>query len=112
MSLLQKKLKKNIGEVPQYYVHNSHPVIINPEDWDAVQFEFSKCTKQSNYHKTTNKFLEKIKCTLYGVVYGSNVCIFDKGKSGAKHQIDIHLTSTNFPGYHLICECKNYNGSV
>ena len=72
---LQKKLKKNIGEVPQYYVHNSHPVIINPEDWDAVQFEFSKCTEQSNYHNTTNKFLEKIKCTLYVVVYGPNVCI-------------------------------------
>lgn len=73
VDFLQKKLKKNDGEVPQYYVHNSHPAIINPEDWDAVQLEFSKRAAQSNYHNTANKFLGKIKCAACGAVYGAKV---------------------------------------
>lgn len=35
-----------------------------------------------------------------------------EGISGAKHQIDIHLLSSNNPDYHLLCECKSHNGSV
>lgn len=46
--------------------------------------------------------------------------VFDKkssnhkllGKSGATHQIDVHLESTEFPNYHLLCECKRRNRSV
>lgn len=35
-----------------------------------------------------------------------------EGISGAKHQIDIHLLSSNNPNYHLLCECKSHNGPV
>lgn len=35
-----------------------------------------------------------------------------EGVSGAKHQIDIHLLSSNNPDCHLLCECKSHNGSV
>lgn len=37
VDFLQKKTKINEGEVPQYYVENSHPAIIEPEEWDRVQ---------------------------------------------------------------------------
>ena len=33
MDFLQKKVKANEGEVPQYYVENSHPAIIEPDEW-------------------------------------------------------------------------------
>jgi hypothetical protein len=57
---------------------------------------------------------------LENITWNDEGMVFDKvespskiqGKSGAKHQIDIHLTSTNFPEYHLICECKNYKDPV
>lgn len=37
---LSKKIKTNEGEVPQYFVEDSHPAIIPPEEWDQVQKEF------------------------------------------------------------------------
>ena len=42
VDFLQKKMKRNEGEVPQYYVRNSHPAIIEPEEWDLVQAEMAR----------------------------------------------------------------------
>ena len=42
VDFLTKKKKKNEGEVPQYYVENSHEAIISPEVFDMVQYEFEK----------------------------------------------------------------------
>ncbi len=39
---LTKKQKVNEGEVPQYYVENSHPAIIDPLEFDMVQAEMSR----------------------------------------------------------------------
>ena len=41
MDFLEKKMKKNEGEIPQYYVVNSHPTIIDPIEWEQVQAEFA-----------------------------------------------------------------------
>lgn len=35
-----------------------------------------------------------------------------EGVSGAKHQIDIHLTSTKNSNFHLLCECKCHASPV
>ena len=35
-----------------------------------------------------------------------------EGKSGAKHQIDIHLISNQHPRYHLLCECKCFSKAI
>ena len=37
VDFLQKKMKTNEGEVPQYYVQNSHPAIVTEEQWELVQ---------------------------------------------------------------------------
>ncbi len=42
VDFLQKKMKVNEGEVPQYYVENSHPAIIEPLEWDLAQAEFTR----------------------------------------------------------------------
>ena len=41
VDFLTKKQKKNEGEVPQYYVENSHPAIIDPAEWKLVQRSWS-----------------------------------------------------------------------
>jgi len=46
VDFLTKTQKVNEGEVPQYYVRNSHPAIIEPELFDLVQCEM-KCRQQS-----------------------------------------------------------------
>ncbi|NCC68069.1 MAG: recombinase family protein, partial [Clostridia bacterium] len=42
VDFLQKKMKSNEGEVPQYYVEGSHPAVIVPDEWDQVQVEFAR----------------------------------------------------------------------
>ena len=39
VDFLTKKRDKNNGQVAQYYVADSHPAIITPEVWEAVQLE-------------------------------------------------------------------------
>ena len=39
---LQKKMKKNEGEVPQYYVEGNHEAIISSEVFDMVQAELER----------------------------------------------------------------------
>ena len=42
VDFLQKKMKVNEGEVPQYYVENSHEAIIDPLLFDRVQEEMTR----------------------------------------------------------------------
>lgn len=39
---LTKKMKINEGEVPQYYVENSHPAIVSDEVYEEVQLELQR----------------------------------------------------------------------
>ena len=39
VDFLQKKMKVNEGEVPQYYVEHSHPAIIAPEEWAVLYLQ-------------------------------------------------------------------------
>lgn len=39
---LNKKRKRNDGQVEQYYVENSHKPIISKEEWEAVQLEIKR----------------------------------------------------------------------
>ena len=41
-NFLTKKMKKNKGEIPQYYVKNNHEAIIDPATFDFVQTEIKK----------------------------------------------------------------------
>lgn len=71
VDFLTKKKKKNEGEVPQYYVENSHPAIISPEVFDMVQHEFEK--RKSHVQNGTSLFSSKIVCGECGNFYGSKV---------------------------------------
>ena len=70
---LTKKVKKNNGEIKQYYVENSHPAIITPEEWDCVQYEIARRGKLGATFSSTDLFLSRVKCGQCGGIYGRKV---------------------------------------
>ena len=72
---LTKKVKKNHGEVEQFYVKESHEAIIPKEQWEAAQLELER----------RDSYMQKLGLTFYG--YGSEInpfsCRVVCGKCGA-----------------------------
>ncbi len=73
VDFLTKATKVNEGEVPQYYVQNSHPAIIDPEEFDAVQIEMERRKKLGRPVSCHSPFSAKIICGECGGYYGSKV---------------------------------------
>ena len=72
VDFLTKRQKVNEGEVPQYYVENSHPGIVTPEVFDITQHEMKR-RKAIGYTSRTSCFSGKIVCGECGGFYGSKV---------------------------------------
>ena len=70
---LTKKMKINEGEVPQYYVEGSHPAIISPELFDAVQVELKRRKAPGRRNYTPHCFSGYLYCDECGALYGSKV---------------------------------------
>lgn len=73
VDFLTKKRKVNEGEVPQYYVKNSHQAIIEPEEFDAVQIEIERRKKLGRPSGCHSPFAAKIVCGDCGGFFGSKV---------------------------------------
>ena len=73
VDFLTKKTKKNEGEVPQYYVENSHPAIIDPVEWQLVQIEFKRRKAIGRQYSGASVLSSKLICEDCGDYYGSKV---------------------------------------
>lgn len=73
VDFLNKKMKNNEGEVPQYYVTDSHPAIIDRTEWELVQAEMARRKEKGNHQNSLNVFSSKIYCGQCGSYYGSKV---------------------------------------
>ena len=73
VDFLTKTMKVNEGEVPQYYVEYSHPAIIEPSEWEAVQVEVARRKKLGRRHDCFTPFSGKVICGDCGGVYGSKI---------------------------------------
>lgn len=73
VDFLTKKVKTNEGEVPQYYVENNHPAIIEPELFDLVQSEIQRRNKGKARYSGVSIFSSKVECAECGGWYGSKV---------------------------------------
>ena len=73
MDFLQKKMKKNEGEVPQYYVEGNHEAIISPAVFDMVQAELARRKSGGSRYSGVSIFSNKIRCGDCGGWYGSKV---------------------------------------
>lgn len=73
VDFLSKKMKVNEGEVPQYIVEQSHPAIIDPDQWEKVQTEMAVRKSKGRHHNSLSPFSAKIVCGDCGEYYGPKV---------------------------------------
>ena len=73
VDFLTKKQKVNEGEVPQYYVEESHPAIIEPEEFELVQAEVMRRKVLGKAYSSSNLFSAKLICGCCGGYFGSKV---------------------------------------
>ena len=73
INFLDKKMKINEGEVPQYYIEQSHQPIIDPEEFDKVQAEFARRKGLGHRYSGSSIFASRIVCGDCGSFYGSKV---------------------------------------
>lgn len=92
VDFLSKKHVVNDSDVPQYYIENSHPAIIDKDTWEAVQLEtvrrkvFMKHRiKTLDYVSDELAFTGKVICGKYGHVYGRKV--WNSTNEGLKRKI-------------------------
>ncbi len=93
IDFLQKKSKINEGEVPQYYVANSHPAIISPEVFDRVQLEMQRRQKLGHSYNSKSFLSARIVCGDCGGFYGSKVW-----NSNSKYRRVIWQCNNKFKG--------------
>ena len=73
VDFLTKKQKVNEGEVPQYYVENSHPAIIAPTEFDAVQAEIQRRKTLGRRYSGQSILSARIVCGDCGDFFGPKV---------------------------------------
>ena len=66
-------MKVNEGEVPQYYVANSHPAIIVPEYFDQVQEEVARRKRLGRSYRSGSIFSCRLICGDCGEFFGPKV---------------------------------------
>ena len=71
VDFLQKKMKVNEGEVPQYYVENSHEAIIDPLLFDRVQEEIARRKELGRSYSAKSIFPSRLICGDCGHYLGS-----------------------------------------
>ena len=70
---LTKKAVKNCGQVPSYFVEQSHPAIIDPAVFEMVQREMERRTWEGGRYSGVSIFSGKIWCGECGSYFGSKV---------------------------------------
>lgn len=73
VDFLSKKMKRNEGEVPSYYVRNSHPAIVSEEVFDMVQHELKRRKESGRVHSGNTRFSGKVVCGECGGMFGSKL---------------------------------------
>jgi site-specific DNA recombinase len=81
VDFLTKKRVENNGEVPQYYVEESHPPIIDKEMWEAVQLEMERRRTfaekhgiaKIDYATVKHPFAGRVICGCCGSTFGRKV---------------------------------------
>lgn len=73
MDYLTKKKKINEGEVPKYFVENSHPAIVTAEQYLLVQEELNRRAEAPGLISTANCFSGRIICGECGSQFGPKI---------------------------------------
>lgn len=107
VDFLTKKQKINEGEVPQYYVENSHPAIIDPLEFDMVQNEFLRRENVGKQYSSTSIFESKMICGDCGSYFGAKVW-----HSNSKYRRVIYQCNSKFKGEHFCTTPHLYESEI
>lgn len=97
---INKRVKMNKGELPQYYVENNHEAIIPMEQFMEVQEEIKRRRKlgvRANASLNVTCFTSKVKCPMCGKHFRRS------GKRQTKNK--------DFVYHYWICQTKDKRGS-
>lgn len=98
VDFLTKKMKVNEGEVPQYYVENSHPAIIQPEEFELVQAEISRRKRLGKQYSGHSILSARLVCADCGAFFGPKVW-----HSNSKYRTTIWRCNAKFNGEEKCC---------
>lgn len=93
---LTKTVKKNEGEVPQYYVTGHHEPIIDPDIWDYIQTQLKRRIR--SYPNSNYVFSSMIRCGQCGGSYGRK-----KWHSGSKYEKFVWRCNNKYEGKRTGC---------
>ncbi len=125
---LTKRVVKNQGQVPQYYVEQSHPAIVTQEVFDMVQVELTKNRERGiSRSGGSSCFSGRVFCGSCGATYGRKVWDSNtpyrhevwqcngkyKGRGGAKcftpHLTEEQLQKAFVTAFNsILSDCESY----
>jgi DNA invertase Pin-like site-specific DNA recombinase len=88
---LNHSVIKNTGQIPQYYVENNHPAIIERDMWEQVQFELGRRSQMGAQYSSSDIFASKLICEDCGGFYGKK-----KWHSNSKYTRFVHQCNRKF----------------
>lgn len=90
-NFLEQTVVKNTGQIPQYYVENSHPAIIDRSFWDLVQIELQRRSVMGPRYSANDLFSSKLICEDCGGFYGRK-----KWHSGSNYEKFVYQCNNKF----------------
>ena len=93
LDYLSKTVKKNNGEVKQYYVTNSHEAIIDEDVFNLVQAELQRRSKMRRGLRNSSPFCTKLVCGDCGSFYGHKIF-----HAKEKHSKDVWYCNRRYQG--------------
>jgi DNA invertase Pin-like site-specific DNA recombinase len=99
---LDHKMVKNNGQIPQYYVENSHPAIIDRDMWEQVQIELKRRERIGAKYSSSDIFASKLICEDCGGFYGKK-----KWHSNSKYSRFVYQCNNKFHKHKDKCQTPN-----
>ena len=93
LDYLTKTVKKNKGEVKQYYVTNSHEAIIDEDVFNLVQVELQRRSSMRRGLRNNSPFCTKLVCGDCGSFYGHKIF-----HAKEKHSKDVWYCNRRYQG--------------
>lgn len=99
---LNHSVVKNTGQIPQYYVENSHPAIIERDMWEQVQIESKRRDEMGAKYSSSDIFSSKLICEDCGDFYGKK-----KWHSNTKYESYTYQCNSKFHKNKQKCKTPN-----
>jgi len=96
---LEHTIVKNTGQIPQYYVENNHPAIIDRDMWEQVQFELERRERIGAQYSSSDIFASKLICSDCGGFYGKKTW-----HAGSKYSRTIYQCNNKFQKDKVKCQ--------